>query len=219
MSSAGPVHVRFFAAPADLAPFFSTIYRIDVDLPDGEVITDYLQPAWTNLRFHTGNPARMLAPTSPIDGTARFSVAGPSASLSKYELGRASVWGFGLFPQGWARFIGRVASEYADDRFDGERTEGFSHLSPLCDILCGDGEDVEDQFERAMRFFRECNDTSRDSDRIRAAQEAMLDPHLLHVEDFAARVGVSKRTLERLCNRHFGFPPGSCCAANGSSAC
>ena len=43
----------------------------------------------------------------------------------------------------------------------------------------------------------------------------MVDPQLLQVEDFAHRVGLSKRTLERVCARNFGFRPGCCSAVSG----
>jgi AraC-like DNA-binding protein len=42
---------------------------------------------------------------------------------------------------------------------------------------------------------------------ILACQEALRDPEMQDVAMLADRVGIGRRTLERLCSRYFGFPP------------
>ena len=44
-------------------------------------------------------------------------------------------------------------------------------------------------------------------EQILACQAALRDPAVASVEALVARVGVGRRSLERLCGRYFGFPP------------
>lgn len=207
MGSGESIDVRFFAPPADLAPCFTTIYRLEVDLPPGEVLEDWLLPEWANLRFFSENP-----PTAEFEGGARvagarFQATGPSSRPTHFTLGRTRMWGLGLFPLGWARFIGVDASEEANTIVDGVTSPVFRRFAPLCDALCAaEGED-EAQFAALIAFFRELADPPRDQRRILKIHEVMVDPLLLQVDDFAQRCSMSKRTLERVCARHFGFSP------------
>ncbi|MBX7501126.1 AraC family transcriptional regulator [Qipengyuania sp. YG27] len=201
------IDVRFFAPPADLAPCFTTFYRLEVDLPPGEVLEDWLQPEWSNLRFFTEKgPSAELPEGERIDG-ARFQATGPSSCPTHFTLGRTRMWGIGLFPLGWARFIGEDASEHANTVVDGERSPVFNRFAPLCEKLCTREYSDEQQFAILTEFFRKLADPPRDQRRIQKVHEVMVDPRLLQVEDFARKCGLSKRTLERVCARHFGFSP------------
>lgn len=201
------IDVRFFAPPADLAPCFTTFYRLEVNLPEGEVLEDWLQPEWSNLRFFSENP-----PTAEFDGGprvsgARFQATGPSSRPTHFRLGRTRMWGVGLFPLGWTRFLGVDASEYSNTIVDGEASPLFSRFAPLCDRLCSRDHSDEAQFDHLTDFFRRLADPPRNSQRIQRIHQVMIDPHLLQVDDFARRSGLSKRTLERVCARNFGFSP------------
>ena len=199
--------VRFFVPPPDLAACFGNFYRLEVSLPRGRTVTDYLQPAWANLRFCDRNP-----PTAQPIGQeevvgSRFSVTGPTCKANRFTIGATCLWGIALSPLGWARFIGLPAKDYANGLWDGEKNEDFAALLPLCEILCSTGRDPEGQVGQICDFFRTLAPPPRDEERILAIQHAMDDPHLLEVSDFAERTGLTVRTLERLCARHFGFPP------------
>ncbi|QKG72687.1 AraC family transcriptional regulator [Erythrobacter mangrovi] len=180
---------------------------MEVDLPEGALVTDYLHPEWANLRFFVRNPPQ----AEIVDGTAvlgkRFQATGPSAHPTRFHIGATRMWGIGLLPLGWARFVGVPAVDLANTASDGETTAAFAPFAPLCDVLCSDRADDEGQFRALVAFFRGLADQPQDYERILKIQEVMVDPCLVQVEEFAARVGFSKRTLERLCNRHFGFSP------------
>lgn len=201
------IDVRFFAPPADIAPCFTSFYRIEIDLPEGETVIDYLQPEWANLRYFASNPPNASVAGGPQIGPRRFQATGPSSRPSRFEIGKTRTWGIGLMPLGWARFVGAVAGDHVNLGFDGEQSELFAPFVPLCDILCVEDGDDDDQFEQLVAFFRTLAEPPRDAEKILTIHEVMFDPYLLHVEDFAARTGFSKRTLERLCHRHFGFSP------------
>ncbi|MFA6218908.1 MAG: helix-turn-helix domain-containing protein [Erythrobacter sp.] len=201
------INVRFFAPPADLASCFTTFYRLEVDLPEAVIVTDYLHPEWANLRFFARNPPH----AEVVGGTAvhakRFQATGPSSRPTRFHLGATRMWGIGLLPLGWARYVGLPAADLVNTACDGEATAAFAPFVPLCELLCSERTDDEGQFGELIDFFRRLADPPQDRARILKVHEVLVDPYLVQVEEFAARVGFSKRTLERLCNRHFGFPP------------
>ena len=201
------INVRFFAPPADLAPCFTSFYRLEVDLPDGEVLEDWLQPEWANLRFFAENPPAAKFVDGPQVSDARLQATGPSSGPTHFRIGRTRMWGIGLFPLGWARFVGYDASKHINTIVDGEESPVFAHFAPLCEKLCTRSYSDEEQFAFLTDFFRKLAGPPRDGERIKKIHETMVDPHLIQVEEFARRCGLSKRTLERICLRHFGFPP------------
>ena len=207
MASDCPIDVQFFAAPADLAPCFTTIYHMTVDLPPGERVVDMLLPEWANMRFFSETVAGPDMAALRSAGAQRFQATGPSAQPTRFEIGRSHMWGMGLSPLGWARFVGAEAADYVNVLFDGETEEAFAGLTQLCETLCRADSDIDGQFEAAIAQLREGAPLPKNADRIIAVQEAMADPYLTHIEDFADRLALSKRTLERLCKRHFGFSP------------
>ena len=207
MADDSPIYVRFFTAPADLAACFTTIYHMTVDLPPGERMVDMLLPEWANMRFFSKTVAGPDSASLRSAGAQRFQATGPSAAPTGFEIGRSRVWGIGLSPLGWARYVGAEAANYVNMVFDGEAEEAFANLSTLCEMLCGAGRDLDRQFESVCEQLRTAAPMPKDADRIIAVQEAMADPYLTHVEDFADRLNLSKRTLERLCKRHCGFSP------------
>lgn len=201
------IHVRFFAPPADLGPCFTTFYRLEVDLPEGEILEDWLQPEWANLRFFAHNPPAAEFPDGPRVEGVRFQATGPTSCPTHFRLGRTRMWGVGLFPLGWARYVGVDAAQNTNIIVDGEEHPVFDRFAPLCDTLCDpDGTD-EIQFAALADFFRNNVLPVRDDERIQVIHQVMVDPLLLQVDEFARRCGLSKRTLERVCAKHFGFSP------------
>ena len=201
------IDVRFFAPPADLAPCFTTFYRLEVSLPPGRVVEDWLQPEWANLRFFADNPPTAGFLDGPCVEGARFQATGPSSRPVHFTLGSTRMWGIGLFPLGWARFIGLDASQQVNTIVDGEQSPVFDRFAPICDLLCDRTRTDEEQFAALIAFFRQLAEPPREQRRILKIHEVMVDPLLLQVEDFAQRCNMSKRTLERVCARHFGFSP------------
>lgn len=199
--------VRFFAPPDDLAPCFTTLYRVEVDPIDCDWVEDYLQPEWANLRFLTRNlPYAQASDGSSIEG-ARFLATGPSTSPTYFRVGRTRMWGVGLMPLGWARFVKATASDHANRIYDGASTPEFAPFAPLVELLFSQEADDDREFAVLVEFFRHLAGHPKDADRITRVNQIMVDPYLVQVEDFAEGTGFSKRTLERLCNRHFGFSP------------
>ena len=207
----GRLEVRFFRLPDDLEPFLTSVYHIKIDLPEGEKIEDFLQPEWANLRFSCGDTikraSQLPGEESIVDGGYRFVVTGPRAKPVHFEVGSTEIWGIGLKPLGWATFVGEDASGYVDFAGDGEADPAFARFVPLCDVLCEPDRDQDENFASLVDFLRRQSSKCRDADRIVAIQAAMVDPYLTQIEDFADSARMHKRTLERLCRKHFGFSP------------
>lgn len=201
------IDVRFFAPPEDLAPCFTTFYRLEIEVPEGKEVEDCLHPEWANLRFFAENPPLARNDDGQAVGRVRFQATGPSSRPTHFVLGKTRMWGIGLFPLGWARFVGVDANRYTNAVVDGESSPVFARFAPLCDLLCTREGTDEAQFETLIAFFRGLAGPPRDAKRIQRVHSEMVDPYIVQVEELAQRCGLSKRTLERICGRHFGFPP------------
>lgn len=200
--------MRFFRPPSELDGHFSSFYRADIRAPEGERIVDYLQPEWGNLRFFFGDsPDARLASGYSMSG-ARFTATGPSSLATRFELGTTRLWGIGLFPLGWARFMPVQADAMANTVVDGETHAAFAGFRALADGLFTAGGDDEREYAHILAHFMERRDRPvQDEDRIRAVHAALVDPAVTCVAEFVEQTGLKPRTLERVCRRHFGFPP------------
>ncbi|MBD3814039.1 MAG: AraC family transcriptional regulator, partial [Betaproteobacteria bacterium] len=201
------IDVRFFGPPVDLEGCFTTFYRMDMAVEGGERVTDFLQPEWANLRFFSSNAPRAEVPGVARVENALLTVTGPSSLPGKFELGTTRMWGIGLFPLGWARFIDLPASDYANHVFDGALSPVFAPFAELGERLFAGEPDDEAEFQTIIAFFRARMRDVREEARIRAVHAAIVDTEMSTVVELAERSGLSTRSLERLCRRHFGFPP------------
>ena len=200
------VEARFFAPPPALEGCVTSIYRLDLDVPGGGRLTDWLQPEWANLRVFSGDLPWAQVVGGALVADARFTVTGPSSRGARFGLGTTRMWGIGLLPLGWARFVGRPAARYANMLADAEAHPDFSRFGALPAVF-GDTPDDEAEFARIVAVLHAAARPVTDEARIVAVHKAMVELGLATVSDFAARAGLSVRALERVCRRHFGFPP------------
>lgn len=208
MSLEVKIKVWFHAPPEDLRRYFTTFYVTDIDLPVGEVVRDSLQPEWANLRIFQGNyPRSWFEDAEQLIG-ASFTATGPSARSCNFEIGSTRFWGIGLLPLGWARFVGQSAKSHANLIADGHQHPTFAPFTALADTVFAAEPDEAAELARITEFFRAFRARAvPDEERIHALHTALIDPDLVSVTELVERVGTSQRTLERLCNRHFGFSP------------
>ena len=201
------LRARFFAPPAELAGCFTSFYLLEVDLADGERVEDYLHPEWAGIRFFFG----ALPETQRRDGTlltnTPFSATGPSSSPVRFRMPATRLWGIGLLPLGWARFMEVPAASLADSVNDGMTHPAFAHFVPLYEELRGANVADDGQAEIIAAFFLARDRQVRGAARIAAVHEALVDPEIRGPAELADRAGVTQRTLERLCARYFGFAP------------
>jgi AraC-like DNA-binding protein len=202
------IRISFHPPPAELRRFFTTFYMAEIRLAPGETVTDHLQPEWANLRFHSGSlPVAEAFDGTLVSGTT-FTATGPSSKIVRYTTGSARVWGIGLLPLGWAKFVAAPAAELADTVADGNTQPAFASFRPLAATVFGAAPDTPAELERITRHFLERIDAPVANEaRIVAIHEALVDPDVASVAALVARAGGTPRTIERLCARAFGFPP------------
>ena len=201
------LRARFFAPPAGLAGCFTSFYLLEVDLAEGERVEDYLHPEWGNVRFFMGG----FPETERRDGSTLvdtpFTATGPSSSPVRFRMPATRMWGIGLLPLGWAKFMDAPANSLADTVHDGMTSPAFAHFVPLYEALRGTNVEADGQAAIISEFFLARDRPVRNADQIAAVHEALVDPAVHRASELAERANVTHRTLERLCARCFGFTP------------
>ncbi|MXO75200.1 helix-turn-helix domain-containing protein [Altererythrobacter aerius] len=200
------IDVRFYPPPPELHDCFTSIYRLELTVAPGARLCDWLQPEWGNLRIFSGDVPAAQMDGGPLLDDARISITGPSAVSARFELGTTRMWGIGFLPLGWARLIGRPAAAHANMLADAERHPAFARFAPLLGIFADPPDDAA-EYARIVAALQPFDRPVADAARIRAVHAAMVELGLATVAEFAARAGMTVRTLERICRRHFGFPP------------
>lgn len=204
------VAVRFFMPSPQLAPYISTFYLTEVNLPAGETLQDWLHPEWANLRFARNDLWRAGIGAQPLRAAPSYIASGPTCHCAHFETGRARIWGVGILPLGWARLFDVPAANYSDSFCDGAANPAFAELAPLLDALFAGAPNPAGEAAQLDAFLLDLlakRPPHEDEARIRAAHAALVDEDIASVADFAARIGMSPRSLERLSLRAFGFSP------------
>ncbi|MXP27834.1 helix-turn-helix domain-containing protein [Porphyrobacter algicida] len=201
------INARFFAPPEALAGCFTSFYLLECDSGDDPYLDDMLQPEWGNLRFFLG-----AAPEAQVKGERSlkdtpFTATGPSTAPIRFRLRSTRMWGVGLLPLGWAKFIGLPACNFVNGLYDGLKHPAFAQFVRLFDRLSASTASDKNQADLICDHFLALDQPVRDAERIATVHEALLDPSLNEVGTMAERTGMNRRTLERICTRHFGFPP------------
>ncbi|HQV02151.1 MULTISPECIES: helix-turn-helix domain-containing protein [unclassified Novosphingobium] len=208
MSSAQPVEVRFYPPPEDLRGYFTTFYYTEIDPGEAGVIYDSLHPEWAGVRFFSPGMKRCWFDGGSELADARFIATGPSSHPLHFEVSKTRIWGVGLLPLGWAKYVDQPASECANWVCDGYTHPATAHLTPLADTIYGDEPDEAAELRRIITFFRNLERPDPvDENRILAVHAALVDTQVATVNDLVERVAASQRTVERLCHRYFGFSP------------
>ena len=206
MSQQCQVDVKFYLPPPELRRFFTTFYHVDAIVAG--TATDILMPEWANLRFYAGS----LPDAETLSGTrlsgSPFPVTGPSSHAVRFTMGSSRMWGIGLLPLGWAKFVRAPAGDFADALLDGRSHPAFAAFRPLADSLFSGSDDREAELARIVGYFtNRADERAIDEVRIMAIHAALVDPETATVAQIVERAGISQRTVERICRRSFGFSP------------
>ncbi len=208
MSSDVSVAVRFYPPPEDLRRYFTTFYHTVITTPSDRPVRDALHPEWAGLRFFAGGNPEAEIQGCPMLTGARFVASGPTTRATRFALGSTRLWGVGLLPLGWARFVRLSAASLANQVVNGETHTSFARFAPLARGLCEEPGDAQAELARIIAFFRGLP-AAREADeaRIQAVHAAVIDPSISSVGELVDHIGLSQRTIERLTARHFGFSP------------
>ena len=133
-----PVELSFFMPSNQLRPYISSFYMMDVKLAEAQRIEDWLLPEWASLRMaQTGDAAAAIVP-QPLQPRAGMMASGPTSSATRITIGSARIWGVGLLPLGWDRFVAAPAADYADRISDAATEPAWRALSPIFDLAFAD---------------------------------------------------------------------------------
>jgi AraC-like DNA-binding protein len=200
--------VQFHSPPEPLRRYFTSFYFTKITPPPGETVSDLLHPEWANLRFFSGAlPVAEARDGTRVSGTF-FTATGPSSQAVHFAVGETRLWGVGLLPLGWAKFVRADAAHHANAVADGHAHPAFASFRPLAQVLFGPDAESEAEFGRIVEhFLARIDEPVPDEERIVAIHEAMVDPEIHTVAALVERVGGTPRTIERVCLRAFGFSP------------
>ncbi len=209
MDTGFTVDVRYYRLSAELQPFFTALYLFNITCQPDRLIEDWLHPEWAAMRFTmSGIPPAGGVGREPIAPRPPFVVTGPTSKALHFRLGTSRIWGLGLQPAGWAKFVAGRASDYSDRTLDGSVDPAFAVFAPLLPL-------VQDPMFPPDRAAEEINayliqQVDREDSRaelIFRVHDALRDPEVAHVAELGERAGLGLRSLERICLRYFGFPP------------
>ena len=202
------VSVRFYRLSEALQPYFTALYATTIECEVGALVTDCLHPEWAALRFTEGPPPVACVGPGEMVPQWPFVANGPTSKPIQFGVTRSRVWGLGLQPAGWSKFVPQPANSLSDRTVDGTAHGAFALFVPILGLVAG-GRGDADAIARSINDYlmQHAHRPVAHEDRILACQEALRDPDMANVTRLGERLGMGERALERLCGRYFGFPP------------
>ncbi len=209
MSDVFAIDVRFYRLSEQLQPYFTALYSFEIDCADDVLVRDCLHPEWSVMRFtQSGTPPLGAVIPEAIRPSFPFVISGPTSRAIDFVVKKSRIWGLGLQPAGWARYVDMPACELADQIVDGSTLEPLAVFAPVLEEVRAAPDDADETARRINAYLMaQTVPVAPSHQAILACQQALRDPEIGDVETLARQLGMGRRTLERLCARYFGFPP------------
>jgi AraC-like DNA-binding protein len=195
-----------FRLPAEpLRALVSSYYWFDTG---SFAIDDMIHPEWTNIRFTLRGNWTVQRLGGPLWEFNDCAVFGPSSRGAQVKsVPQSGLLGLGLLPLGWAQLMGGHARRLADEALELERE--WADAQALHEaVRAADGMDAWAAILDAALLLR-LREAPEPPAMLARALDVLVNGEISDVEGFAGDVGVSVRTLERLCSSWFGFGPKS----------
>lgn len=203
------VAMRFYLPDPSLRAAISTYYVIEHDDPDAGPLIDLLQPEWANIRIVLSGHWRSVVGGERHDSADELATLwGPTSRQSEVRAdGHGIIVGVGLLPAGWARFIDAPAQDFVDRCVPLDSIAGESAGALRAALAAAPDEPAMAALLDA-HFLAAARASGADDDALmQRAHRLLVEGAFETVDEFAAAVGVSTRTLHRLCAHYFGFAP------------
>ncbi|MCA1662325.1 MAG: helix-turn-helix domain-containing protein [Novosphingobium sp.] len=208
MSPDCTITVHFFQPAPRLAPYFTAFYLTEIDGPPGLLVDDYLHPEWAALRFTQGTPPVASVGPGAMRPQWPFVANGPTSKTIHFGVEKSRIWGIGLQPAGWAKFVPAPANTLANLTVDGAAHPAFARFAPLRGLIFDGNDDPAAEAARINAHLVNFADLPVPSeDQIVACHAAVLDPEVATVVELGERLNLPIHSLERLTRRYFGFSP------------
>ncbi|MFL5297396.1 MAG: helix-turn-helix domain-containing protein [Phenylobacterium sp.] len=200
------VSFRYFLPAPALRATITTYYVLEIG---GEAaIEELLFPEWANIRLlldaewsQTFGDGRVAAYSGPV-----ALMSGVISRTARVRGAPGRVVGVGFLPAGWAALTGLPARDYVDDI-----VPLSIFVGPAADALLGDVLAAPDDAAMVAAldawFLGQMAGRDAAETLLVSAHEALLDPQVRSVAEWARRLGRSPRQLERLALSYFGMGP------------
>src|SRR5688500_15040366 len=145
MSADFGVSVRFYRRAGVLQPYCAALYATTVGCEADALVTDCLQPEWAALRFTEGPAPIACVGVGQLTPQWSFVANGPTSKAIQFGVTRSRVWGLGLQPGGWSKFVGQPAKGLSDRTVDGSTHVAFALFAPILGIVdsaAGDADQI-----------------------------------------------------------------------------
>ncbi|WP_372783663.1 helix-turn-helix domain-containing protein [Phenylobacterium sp.] len=200
------VSFRYFLPAPALRATITTYYVLEVG-GDG-LAEELLFPEWANIRLlldgewtQTFGDGRVVTHSSP---TALMS--GVISRTARVRCPPGRMVGAGFLPAGWAVFTALPACDYVNDIIPLSNFIGAAADELLGEVLTTTDDAAMVAALDAWFLARMAGRKAAEALLV-AAHEAMLDPEVRSVAEWARRLGRSPRQLERLALTYFGMGP------------
>ena len=208
MSSDSTITVHFFQPSPALRGYFTAFYLTEIDAAPGVMVDDYLHPEWAAMRFTEGPPPLASVGPGPLVAQWPFVANGPTSKAIHFGCLKSRIWGLGLQPAGWAKFIPDAAAMLANVTVDGTRHPAFARFAPLlAQIFDGRHDPAAEAARIDAHLLTMVDLTVPGEEAIAAVHLAILDSEVATVAALVERTGLALHSLERLTRRYFGFSP------------
>ncbi len=207
MSVGSTISVHFHQPSAALAPYFTAFYRTET-VAVGGLVDDYLHPEWAALRFTKGTPPVASVGPGPLVPQWPFVANGPTSKAIHFGVETSRIWGIGLQPVGWSKFVNAPANELANLTVEGSTHPAFANFAPLTQAIFTDVNDPHAEAARIEDYLSTLIHLPvPDEARIAQCHAAVLNPEISTVSELAELLGMPIHSVERLTRRYFGFSP------------
>ena len=200
------IRLHLFSPAPALRPYITVYYRTEA--LSHEPIEDLLPPEWANIRVGNGQVYEAANGDVSLGRVPTAIISGPSSKGTRLRIAGGDFWGVGLLPLGFARFLDMSASDVADRFVDAWDQPAAGYLHHVLDRLAAAPGDMTGNVALLDKVFEQrVAKPLRQGAQIVALHEAILSDEVQSVAALVEKVGVSARTVERLCQRYFGFTP------------
>ena len=199
------VSITYLAPAPALRSYVSSYYWFCCDEPE---FTDVMRAELPQIRLVVRGQAITHYAQGRSLGGVEALLQGPTLQPSRFVTeGPLHVFGMGLLPLGWAALINEPADGLADDGTDLGNVFGAAAASLLSDIRAADSDAaraaVVDRFLMArVQVLDPATEVF-----IALADDWLTASPAPQVEALVTASGLSQRTVERLCRRHYGASP------------
>jgi AraC-like DNA-binding protein len=200
------VSFRYFLPAPALRATITTYYVLDVG--GDEPIEELLFPEWANIRLlldgewsQSYGDGRVVSHSPPV-----ALMSGVISRTARVRGAPGRVVGVGFLPAGWAVFAALPACDYVNDIVPLSTFVGAAADHLLSEVLAAP-DDAAMVAALDAWFLAHMAGRKAAEAQLVAAHEALLDPEVRSVAEWAHRLGRSPRQLERLALIYFGMGP------------